>query len=338
MKLRLAFLYIISAILFCLIVVLAIGSNNNKEEKKEEEEKIEFKSGSTIELLRSATGQIESLDLNYYLLCVVASEIPFSYEYEAIKAQVIVARTYLFNKIKNNKEELADVCDSYTHCQAFTDINKLEEIWKNKGFSEKEIKDGEDKIKKAIVETQGKIITYNGEIIDALFHASSPQKTEDASAIWSGVDIPYLKSVENVEDEDYERRTSTNVISYATFKNTLIDNGYIDDLTLDEFKNICISEYTASGRVKSIAVGLYRIKAEDLRSLFGLNSTNFTLNIEDENIEFNVLGFGHGVGLSQVGANTYARAGKSCDEIIHHYYTDVEIKDIDSEQMKRGKI
>ena len=143
MKLRLAFLYVISAILFCLIIVLAIGSKNNKEEKKEEE-KIEFESGSTIELLRSATGQIESLDLNYYLLCVVASEIPFSYEYEAIKAQVIVARTYLFNKIKNNKEELADVCDSYTHCQAFTDIDKLEEIWKNKGFSENDIKVGEE--------------------------------------------------------------------------------------------------------------------------------------------------------------------------------------------------
>lgn len=338
MKLRLAFLYVVSAVLFCLIVVLALENINKKEEEKKEEEKIEFESGSTIQLLRSATGQIETIDLNYYLLCVVASEIPFSYEYEAIKAQVVVARTYLFNKIKNDKEELADVCDSYMHCQAFTDIDKLEETWKNKGFSETDIKNGEEKIKKAIIETQGEVITYKGEIIDALFHASSPQKTEDASAIWSGVDIPYLKSVENVEDENYERRTSTNVISYATFKNTLIDNGYIHDLTLDEFNNIHINEYTSSGRVKSIAVGPYCIKAENLRTLFGLNSTNFTLSISNENIQFDVLGFGHGVGLSQVGANTYAKAGKSCEEIIHHYYTDVEIKDINSEQMKRGEI
>ena len=338
MKLRLAFLYIVSAILFCLIVVLALSNKNKVEEEKKEEEEIQFESGSTIQLLRNTTGQIETLDLNYYLLCVVASEIPFNYEYEAIKAQAIVARTYLFNKIKNNKEENADVCDNYAHCQAFTDISELERIWKNKGFSQEDIKQGGEKMKRAIVETQGEVITYNGEIIDALFHASSPEKTEDASAIWSQIDIPYLRAVDNVEDESYDKRTSTNVISYATFKNTLIDNGYITDLSIDDFKNIHINEYTKSGRVKTIAVGSYCIKAENLRSLFGLNSTNFTLKILGEDIEFNVLGYGHGVGLSQVGANTYAKSGKKCDEIIHHYYTDVEISNINSEQMKRGEI
>ena len=113
---------------------------------------------------------------------------------------------------------------------------------------------------------------------------------------------------------------------------------YITDLSIDDFKNIHINEYTKSGRVKTIAVGSYCIKAENLRSLFGLNSTNFTLKILGEDIEFNVLGYGHGVGLSQVGANTYAKSGKKCDEIIHHYYTDVEISNINSEQMKRGEI
>lgn len=305
-------------------------SSRKVDEEKKKEEKINFESGNTISLLRSKTGQIETVDLNYYLLCVVASEMPFKYEYEALKAQVVVARTYLFNKINNNKEEMADVCDDYAHCQAFNDIENLEQVWKEKGFSEKEIIEGENKIKKAIVESEGEVITYNNEIIDALFHASSPEKTEDASAIWSGKDIPYLKSVENVEDNDYERRESTNVVSYATFKNTLIDNGYIDDLSIEDFSKTCISEYTQSGRVKTISVGPYCIKAENLRTLFSLNSTNFTLNVNDEKIEFHVLGYGHGVGLSQVGANTFAKQGKNYKEIIHHYYTNVEIININN--------
>lgn len=303
-------------------------SSNKVEKVKEEEEKIELESGKTIELLRTKTGQIEIIDLNYYLLCVVASEVPFKYEYEALKAQVVVARTYLFNKISNSKEEFGDVCDNYAHCQAFNDLDKLEQIWKEKGYTEDEIFKGEEKIKRAIIESEGEVITYNNQIINALFHASSPIRTEDASAIWSGEDIPYLKSVENCEDEDYERRESINVISYATFKNTLIDNGYIDDLTKEEFKNICINEYTKSGRVKNISVGLYCIKAENLRTLFGLNSTNFTITVNENDITFNVLGFGHGVGLSQVGANTLARRGKSYEDIIHYYYTNVEIINI----------
>lgn len=328
MKLRLVFLYVVSAVLLLVIIVLAICDSKKVIEEEKEEEKIEFESKNTIQLLRSKTGQIETVDLNYYLLCVVASEMPFKYEYEALKAQVVVARTYLFNKMKNNIEEQGDVCDSYAHCQAFTDIDKLEQIWKDKGFTESEIAEGENKIKKAIVESDGEIITYNNEIINALFHASSPKKTEDASAIWSQTDIPYLRAVENVEDEEYERRKSKNNISYATFKNILIDNGYIEDLSIEEFKNIQISEYTQSGRVKNIRVGAYNIKAEDLRTLFGLYSTEFTISINEENIEFSVLGFGHGVGLSQVGANTYAKQGKKYDEIIHHYYTNVEISKI----------
>lgn len=322
-------MYVVSIILLVVIVVLAVlNSNKTQEVKEEEEKKIVFESGKTIELYRSKKGQIETLDLNYYLLCVVASEMPFKYEYEALKAQVVVARTYLYNKIKNNKEENGDVCDDYAHCQAFNELDSLENIWKEKGYSNEEISLGEEKIKKAIVETSGEVVTYHGELIDALFHASSPLKTEDAGAIWSQEDIPYLKSVDNIEDEDYERRQTTNTISYATFKSTLIDNGYIDDLTIEQFQDVHIDEYTSSGRVKTICVGSYYIKAEELRTLFGLNSTQFTMTVSQDSIEFNVLGFGHGVGMSQVGANTYAKQGKNYQDIIHHYYTNVEIINI----------
>lgn len=324
-------MYIVSAILLIGIIVLAVTDKKEEiKEEKIEEEKINFESDSTINLLRTKTGQIEAVDLNYYLLCVVASEMPFKYEYEALKAQVVVARTYLFNKMSKNGEENADACDSYAHCQAFNDLENLKEIWRKKGFTDNEILDGENKIKKAIVESSGEVITYNNELIDAVFHASSPIKTENASAIWSGKDIPYLKSVDNIEDEAYERRKTINEISYATFKNTLIDKGYIFDLSKDDFTNIKINEYTESGRVKNVSVGNHLIKAEDLRTMFSINSTNFTITNYEDKIAFNVLGFGHGVGMSQVGANEYARQGKSYKDIIHHYYTNVDIVNIDN--------
>ena len=340
MKVRLALLYVLSAFFAFVIIVLAILNLKKTEEavKENEEEEINFESNHTIQLYRSEKGQIEEIDLNTYLFCVVASEMPFKYEYEAIKAQAVVARTYLFNKILNNVEEQGDVCDDYRHCQAFNEVDKLEEIWKNKGFSIAQIQEGEKKIRKAILETENQIITYNGQIINALFHASSPQRTEDAKAIWSCEDIPYLKSVENVEDLDYENRESEEIIPYSVFKEALISKGYIDDLTLEDFCNICISEYTDSGRVKSISVGAYKISAEDLRVIFNLKSTNFKLNVDESNITFDVLGYGHGVGMSQVGANTYARQGKTYDEIIHHYYTDVDIVDGFKLQMKRGEL
>ena len=340
MKVRLALLYVLSAFFASVIIVLAVLNFKKTEEvvKENEEEEINFESNHTIQLYRSEKGQIEEIDLNNYLFCVVASEMPFKYEYEAIKAQVVVARTYLFNKILNNVEEQGDVCDDYRHCQAFNEVDKLEEIWKNKGFSVAQIQEGEKKIRKAILETENQIITYNGQIINALFHASSPQRTEDARAIWSCEDIPYLKSVENVEDLDYENRESDEIVTYSVFKEALISKGYIDDLTLKDFCNICISEYTDSGRVKNISVGTYKISAEDLRGIFNLNSTNFKLKVDENNITFDVLGYGHGVGMSQVGANTYARQGKTYDEIIHHYYTDVDIVDGFKLQMKRGEL
>ena len=337
MKVRLAFLYVISTFLIIIIVVLALVKGKKEEIKieKEEEEEIDFESKENIQLYMSKNDQITEVNLNYYLLCVVASEMPFKYEYEALKAQTIVARTYLYNKIINNLEENGDVCDDYRHCQAFNTIDKLEEIWIKKGFSDEEIKVGEDKIKKAIVATENKIITYDGKIINALFHASSPQRTEDAKAIWSGEDVPYLKSVDNVESLDYQNRNSEVNVSYSTFKNTLIDNGYIDDLDKDTFLSTSIGEYTESGRVKTLKIGLYYIKAENLRTLFGLNSTNFTFDIDENGITFKVLGFGHGVGMSQVGADTYAKEGMTCDQIIHHYYTGVEIADVEEIQKRR---
>lgn len=328
MKKRLAFLF--ASILFLLFILFVFERKSEEDNGQDMVEKhyisdLEFQSKDYITLLRTKTGKIENLNLNYYMLCVVASEMPFKFEFEALKSQAIVARTYLYNKIINNGEELADVCDSYAHCQAFVDIEDLERIWKEeKGYTDEEIIDGEEKIKRAILDTDCQVITYDGKIIDALFHSSSYLKTENAYALWSHKDIPYLKSVESVE-EDYTNSKSCEYLYYDSFKDTLLANGYNKEISKEEFINMAIYSYTDSGRVNNIIVGPYIIDAQDLRAMFGIKSTNFTLENVEDYIVVDVKGFGHGVGMSQVGANTLAKQGFSYIDIIQHYYTGVEI-------------
>lgn len=330
MKAKLAFLFF--AICF-LIVLILINKPEQNEEKEDNNEihyisDLEFQSKDNITLLRRKTDKIEKLNLNYYMLCVVASEMPFKFDFEALKAQAVVARTYLYNKIVNNLEEGADVCDDYAHCQAFLDLYDLERIWKEeKKYSDEEIKLGEEKIKKAILDTDGEIITYDGTIINALFHSSSYMKTEDARAIWSHEDVLYLQSVESVENS-YDNSESECRISFLNLKNTLIDKGYFNELSTEDIQNIKINDYTDSGRVKNIKLAGSLIDATDLRQLFGLKSTYFTINVEGDEVVFMVKGFGHGVGMSQVGADTLAKQGKSYKDIIQHYYTGVDITKI----------
>lgn len=325
MKKKLAFLYVVLFLLFTILFIIKKNKNENKEEQNDEIAYISnsnFEYGQNISLLLHKNNQISNLDLNYYILCVVASEMPFKFEYEALKSQAVVARTYLFNKILSNGEEDADVCDDYNHCQAFLPLEDLERIWKEeKGFSDEEIKIGEEKIKKAIVDTNDLVITYNGQIIDALFHSSSYMKTEDSKAIWSHEDVPYLKSVESVEEE-YETSTSVVTIGKKDLINKLKFKGYVEDV---ENLDIAIYSYTDSGRVEYVKFGNSLIEATTLRSLIGLKSTYFTIEDSGEYVSFNVFGFGHGVGLSQVGADTYAKQGMSFEDIIHHYYTGVDI-------------
>lgn len=330
MKARLAFLLFA----ICFLLFLIVISKSRKDEKVKINEEvhhisdIEFQSKDSITLLRRKTGKIEELNLNYYMLCVVASEMPFKFDFEALKAQAVVARTYLFKKIERGTEEVADVCDDYSHCQAFIDLNDLERIWKEeKKYSDEEIMIGEEKIKKAILDTDGEIITYDGKIINALFHSSSYMKTEDARAIWNHEDVPYLQSVDSVENP-YDNSESECIISFIKLKNTLIDKGYFNELNMEDIQNIKINSYTDSGRVNNIKLAGSLIDATDLRQLFGLKSTCFTISIEGDEIIFHVKGYGHGVGMSQVGADTLAKQGKSYKDIIQHYYTGVDITKI----------
>ncbi len=276
-----------------------------------------------IKLLHTETGEIEELDMNEYLYGVVSAEMPASYEKEALKAQAIVARTYTIYQAMNNskKHENADICDDYTCCQAW--ISKDDRFSK---WNENEAESNWQKIVECVNETTGKIIVYNGEPINAFFHSNSGGITETSLNIWGGIDYPYLKSVETIGEDGYNQYSSEVVLSKEELINKMKEK--YSDLEIDFNTEECIKilELTSSNRVKTIKIGNKEIAGTEARSIFGLKSTNFTFQIDGENIKFSVTGYGHGVGMSQTGADSMAKSGANYEEIIKHFYTGVEIQ------------
>lgn len=325
---------VLTIILFCINLFKVNDEKKKKEQeeivKKEEKNTIEYKANQTIRVKFTKTGEIVAMDINDYLRGVVPSEMSPTYNLEALKAQALVARTYTYRKLPTHAEgEDADMCDSYAHCQAFYPKEKLFEIWRQKGYDEKTILEFWDRVNTAVVSTQNEIITYNGECIKAFFHASSPEGTEDISQIWGGEKLSYLVPVESLEDESYSNRTSTVEITYEDFLNKLKESNLCTNYSIEDMKDIKISDYTISSRVKNIQIKEQKVSAEKLRTMIGLKSTKFTIEKKENSVIFNVIGYGHGVGMSQVGANYYANHGMNYQEIIKHYYTGVEITKLD---------
>lgn len=303
------------------------ATNEIKNIKEENIEKYDYQKYKTIKLLHAKTGEIEELNIDEYLYGVVSSEMPANYEIEALKAQAIVARTYTIYQIMNNKNkhQEADICDDYNCCQAW--ISKENRLAK---WQEQEAESNWSKITNAVNSTSGKIITYNGAPINAFFHSNSGGVTESSLNIWGGIDYPYLKSVETSGEDSYTQYNSEVIIN----KQELLDKlkGKYQDIEIDYTQENCIQilEYTTSGRVKTIKFGNKEIAGTEARSLLGLKSTNFTFSIEQDNIKFIVKGYGHGVGMSQTGADSLAKTGANCEEIIKHFYTNVQIIEVNS--------
>ena len=212
------------------------------------------------------------------------------------------------------------MCDTHTCCQAW--ISKEDRMAK---WSPEEAESNWNKIIQAVDLTKGKIVSYNGQPINAFFHANSGGITESSLNIWGGIDYPYLKSVETVGEETYTQYASEVVISRQDLLNK-IKTKYEDcTINFEEENCIQILEYTTSGRVKTIKFGNKQIAGTEARILLGLKSTNFTFKIDGNNITFTVTGYGHGVGMSQTGADALAKSGSNYEDILKHFYTNVEI-------------
>lgn len=249
--------------------------------------------------------------------------MPANFEIEALKAQAIVARTYTAYKMyKGSKHEKADICDDSKCCQAW--ISKENRLAR---WNEAEKENNWNKIETAVKETSGKIITYNGEPINAFFHSNSGGTTEKVSNVWGGTDYPYLQSVATSGEDVYTQYSSNITLTKQEFQEKL--QAAHPEIIIDwnEENPIQITEYTESGRVKTLKVGNINISGVEARTIFGLKSAKFSIEV-GENISFNVVGYGHGVGLSQTGADAMAKTGATAEQIINHYYTDVKIENI----------
>lgn len=301
--------------------------NSEKEEKKEPIKQYEYKKYGTINLLHSETNEIEEMSIDEYLYGVVSSEMPVSYELEALKAQAVVARTYTIYQIihNSNKHDNANICDNYGCCQAW--ISKQDRFAR---WEEQDTEKNWNKIVEAVDSTKGKIITYNGEPINAFFHSNSGGITESSLNIWGGIDYPYLKSVETAGEEGYNQYNSQITLTEQELLEKI--KSKYSDCVIDFSQPDCIKilEYTTSGRVKTIKLGNKEIAGTEARTILGLKSTNFTFSVEGDKITFSVTGYGHGVGMSQTGADALAKAGSNYETIIKHFYTDVEISEINS--------
>lgn len=330
------YLYLIALIFICFAIpiIFTRSFESRKTSNKIPENIIEnniaestydYKNYNSIKLLHKKTNKIEEVDLDEYLWGVVSAEMPASFEKEALKAQAVVARTYTIYKIVNNdgKHKDADICDDSTCCQAW--ISKEDRLAK---WDDDEKESNWNKIVDAVNSTQGKIITYKGKPINAFFHSNSGGKTEAPVDVWGGTGYPYLQAVATAGEDAYSQYSSNASFSKKEFEEKIKKEHSDFKINFKEKDCIKIEEYTDGNRVKTIKIGNLELSGVEVRNLFGLRSANFKVEINGDNIEFEVVGYGHGVGMSQTGADSLAKEGKNYEDIIHHYYTNVEIVDM----------
>ncbi len=321
-----AFLFI-CFILPALLTKSEISALSDIKEEEQSEEKVSeiytYNKYGTIKLLHTDTNEIEEVNLDTYLCNVISAEMPVDFEKEALKAQAIVARTYTIYKINNKKHDNADICDDSNCCQAW--ISKEGRLARWDGDKEAKW----NQIEESVLQTQGKIITYNNEPINAFFHSNSGGKTELPVDVWGGgSNMPYLQVVETAGEEGYTQYNSEVELTNEEILEKLKQK--YEDIQIDfhNDEDIKILEYTSSGRIKVIKFGNHEISGTEARSIFGLRSTNFELLKQDGKVKFTVVGYGHGVGMSQTGADSMAKNGSTAEEIINHFYVGVEIKEV----------
>lgn len=302
--------------------ILNTSLKQETTEKEIDIVKYDYNKYKKIKLLHQDTKEVEEVDLDEYIACVVSAEMPVDYELEALKAQAIVARTYTIYKITTSKKhDDADICDKSTCCQAW--ISKENRM---KKWSEDKRISNWNKILQAVNETTGRIITYEGKPINAFFHANSGGKTQIPFNVWGGTGYPYLQVVETAGEEAYSQYSSEAVFSKTEFINK-VKKEYKDfEINFDENDNIRIEKRDESNRVLVVKIGNLSLSGVETRTLLGLRSANFTVEVKDNEVIFKVNGYGHGVGMSQTGADALAKQGKNYEEIIKHFYTGVEIE------------
>ena len=261
---------------------------------------------------------LTEMKLEEYIISVVAGEVYPQYNEEALKAQAVAARTYLFYKMQGGGcVKGGDICTEAAHCQAYKSTEKMKTQW-GSNFDQYY-----QRISDAVYETAGEIITYDDKPICAMYHSSSVGNTEDCATVFGG-GKPYLVSVKteiSTENSEYEKTVVFTKKEYLEKVNSAFDKNI-------KSTKIEILTRTSAGRADTVSLDGVHVKATALRKALGLRSTDITVRNNDESVTFTMRGYGHGVGMSQVGAEEMAKSGKTYEEILTHYYQGTQLKKI----------
>lgn len=251
--------------------------------------------------------EVSNIDLEDYVLGVVACEMPASFDIEALKAMAVAARTFALYKVTTNSNYKLSTT---TKDQCYISVDKMKDRW-NGSFDK-----NYNKIKSAVKSTDNQYMTYNDKVIIAFYFSISNGFTENCENVFSQK-LDYLKSVDSSWDKEYSYKEKTIKISVNEFLNKLgINSSKIDNIKIDR---------SDTNRIKTITINNKTFKGTKVRSLLGLRSTDFDIEINNDEVSITTRGYGHGVGLSQYGANAMAKKGYKYDEILKYYYTGIDI-------------
>lgn len=281
----------------------------------QEKTTVHFESNQIVRVKREKLNTIEKVPLEKYVIGVLSGEMPTTFPMEALKAQAVAARTYVLRKIEYAKEQEYDVVDTVAN-QVYYNNDELKERWKD-DYEEKM-----NRIQKAVLDTRGEYLTYQGEIAQAFFFSTSTGYTENCEEVFQE-SLPYLRSVKS----DWEEDISPVFEDSKTF--TLEE--FYQKLNLDANSNfsIQITDRTSTGRVRTLNINGKDFKASDVTTALGLRSSFFEIQKNEEQIVIHTKGFGHGVGMSQYGAYGMAENGSNYQEILKYYYQGIEIQKIE---------
>lgn len=321
--------YILLMIILIIVLPLIIVRNLTIVE---EPKVIKEQSDKTINVYVENQKKVVTMKLEEYLLGVVSAEMPASYDPEALKAQAVAARTYALGRAAklyvskvDTSHNGADVCTNPAHCQAWISKDVAMKRWGL--FTSFKYW---NKIGIAVNSTVGQVIEYNNEIINPLFHSNSGGHTENVEDVWTGISVPYLTGVVSLgEDSSSEYKNKVILEQQDMIGILLASYPNLELIDEDLISNIEIKKYSSSDRVVDMKIGNITMKGTEFRKLFSLKSTNFKIEkLPSEKISITTIGYGHGVGMSQCGANYLAYRGTNYIDILKYYYKGVEIKKI----------
>lgn len=317
------------ALLFVIIIVPFTAysvKNDNKDDNNTK--RTEDIYDMEILLYRTESKSVQKINGYEYICAVVAGEMPANFEAEALKAQTVAAFTYMLNKMNYVKENPdvdighagGYVCDDYSHCKAYLSKNEALEKW-GKSWFEKYY----PRIEDAVSSVFGKYITYDGQPVNAVFHAISNGNTCSAKEVW-GNEVSYLTSVSCESDKNAEGYKTEAEFTTKEFADVFYEQLGV---TLPNDSENWIGEITKtqSGMVDEIVIADTSYDGTHIRKMFSLRSSTFDIDVTKNRVIFTIYGYGHGVGMSQYGANDMAKSGCSYTEILTHFYTGVKIED-----------